>query len=187
MKPVLQKLLVENAPLLYKHFAENAQAKIDCPDDLFELIFELSGRIETFNRRFPKRRVRALKVAMVQGELQFITQRTPFSVRRSIAATAARIKARRRELRKRLLERAKMIPTVALFGSCLLPDWRRWMPDDHETLRNIISCAEKRAVVPQDFFDLSHWYRKLLSDEEKYLHFQERGFAGNKEIVMEKH
>lgn len=166
MKPVLQRLLVEHAPLLYKHFADSPQTKIDCPDDLFELIFDLSRQIEDFNRRFPKRRVRALKVAMVRGELHFITQRAPFSIRKRIAGTAARIRARRRELRNRLVERAKTIPTVPLFGSCLLPDWRRWMPDDRETLRGILAWAEKRAVVPQDFLDLAHWYRRLLDDEE---------------------
>ena len=64
-----------------------------------------------------------------------------------------------------LLERAKAIGTTALFGSSLLPDWKRLMPDDTDTLRKILGFAEKRAVVPQDHADLANWYKKYLNIE----------------------
>jgi hypothetical protein len=53
--------------------------------------------------------------------------------------------------------------TTALFGSILLPDWKRLMPDDTDTLRKILEYAEKRAIVPQDHADLANWYKIFLN------------------------
>ena len=163
MNQDLQSNLFTACPLLYKYFKGNPQMQIDCPDDLFEFIFELSSKIEDFNRRFPKRRVRAMKVAMESGELVFVAHRKIFTVNKLIAATASQIRSYRRNLKQALLERAKAIGTTALFGSRLLPDWKRLMPDDTDTLRKILAYAEKRAVVPQDHADLANWYKKYLN------------------------
>ncbi|MBQ9788721.1 MAG: hypothetical protein IJW31_03885 [Lentisphaeria bacterium] len=162
MKSELQENLVTTCPLLYKHYKGNSQMQIDCPDDLFEFIFELSGKIEDFNRRFPKRRVRAMKVAMEYGEFVFVTNKQVFTVQKLIAATTSQIRSYRRNLKQALLERAKAIGTTALFGSSLIPDWKRLMPDDTDTLRKILEYAEKRAIVPQDHTDLTNWYKKYL-------------------------
>ena len=163
MNRELKEKIFAAAPLLYKHFKGNPQMRIDCPDDLFEFIFELSSKIEDFNRRFPKRRVSAMKVAMESGEFVFGIHREVFTVNKLIAATASQIKSYRRTLKQALLERAKAIGTTALFGSSLLPDWKRLMPDDTDTLRKILEYAEKRAVVPQDHADLANWYKKYLN------------------------
>ena len=163
MRGELKEKLLTVCPLLYKHYKANPQMQIDCPDDLFELIFELSGTIEDFNRRFPKRRVRAMKVAMESGELAFVVHRKVFTVNKLIATTVSQIRSYRRNLKQALLERAKAIGTTALFGSSLLPDWKRLMPDDTDTLRKILGFAEKRAIVPQDHADLANWYKKYLN------------------------
>lgn len=166
MRGELREKLLMVCPLLYKHFKGNPQMQIDCPDDLFEFIFELSGKIEDFNRRFPKRRVRAMKVAMEYGEFVFVATKQVFTVQKFITATASQIRSYRRNLKQALLERAKAIGTTALFGSSLLPDWKRLMPDDTDTLRKILEYAEKRAVVPQDHVDLANWYKKYLNEEK---------------------
>ena len=162
----LQSNLFAKFPLLYKHYKANPQMQIDCPDDLFEFIFELSGKIEDFNKRFPKRRVRAMKVAMESGELAFGVHREVFTVNKLIAATASQIRSYRRSMKQALLERSKAIGTTALFGSSLIPDWKRLMPDDTDTLRKILEYAEKRAIVPQDHTDLANWYKKFLNIEK---------------------
>ena len=167
MNQDLQSNLFTACPLLYKHFKGNPQMQIDCPDDLFDFVFELSNKIEDFNRRFPKRRVRAMKVAMESGELVFGVHREVFTVNKLIATTVSQIRAYRRNLKQVLLERAKAIGTTALFGSRLLPDWKRLMPDDTGTLRKILEYAEKRAIVPQDHTDLANWYKKYLNEEKK--------------------
>ena len=64
MRGELKEKLLVTAPMLYKYFKDNPKNVIDCPDDLFEFIFELSVKIEDFNKRFPRRRVRFMKVAM---------------------------------------------------------------------------------------------------------------------------
>jgi hypothetical protein len=165
MNSELQEKLFAEFPLLYKHFKGNPQMQIDCSDDFFEFIFELSSKIEDFNRRFPKRRVWAMNVAMEYGELVFRVHRQVFTVNKLIAATASQIRSYRRNLKQALLERAKAIGTTALFGSSLLPDWKRLMPDDTVTLRKILRFAEKRAVVQQDYADLAIWYKRYLNIE----------------------
>ena len=166
MRGELKEKLLTVCPLLYKHYKANPQMQIDCPDDLFEFIFELSNKIEDFNKRFPKRRVRAMKVAMESGELAFVVHRKVFTVNKLIAATASQIRSYRRNLKQALLERAKAIGTTALFGSSLIPDWKRLMPDDTDTLRKILEYAEKRAIVPQDHADLANWRKKYLNEEK---------------------
>ena len=163
MNQDLQSNLFAEFPLLYKHFKDNPQMQIDCPDDLFEFIFELSNKIEDFNRRFPQRRVRAMKVAMESGELAFGVHREVFTVNKLIAATASQIRSYRRNLKQALLERAKAIGTTALFGSSLLPDWKRLMPDDTDTLRKILEYAEKYAVTQGDYEQCAKWYKKYLN------------------------
>ena len=163
MRGELKEKLLATAPMLYKYFKDNPKNVIDCPDDLFEFIFELSNKIEDFNSRFPKRRVRAMKVAMESGELVFGVHRQVFTVNKLIVATTSQIRSYRRNLKQALLERAKAIGTTALFGSRLLPDWKRSMPDDTGTLRKILEYAEKRAIVPQDHADLANWYKKYLN------------------------
>ena len=163
MRGELKEKLLTVCPMLYKHFKDNPKSVIDCPDDLFEFIFELSIKIEDFNKRFPRRRVRFMKVAMEYGEFVVITNRQVFTVQKLIAATTSQIRSYRRSLKQALLERTKMIGTTALFGSSLIPDWKRLMPDDTDTLRKILEYAEKRAIVPQDHTDLANWYKKYLN------------------------
>ena len=98
MRGELKEKLLATAPMLYKYFKDNPKNVIDCPDDLFEFIFELSNKIEDFNSRFPKRRVRAMKVAMESGELVFGVHREVFTVNKLIAATASQIRSYRRNL-----------------------------------------------------------------------------------------
>ena len=165
--------------MLYKHFKDNLKSMIDCPDDLFEFIFdlyefiiELSVKIEDFNKRFPRRRVRAMKVAMESGELIFVTNKQVFTIRKLINITVGKIKSYRRLLRQSFIGRAKTMGTMALFESRLIPDWKRQMPDELETLRKIFEIAEKYACVPDDYKQLSMWYKKYLNEdkwkEEKY-------------------
>ena len=163
MKPELSMQLFTACPLLYKHFKNNPKSVIDCPDDLFEFIFGLSCKIEDFNRRFPRRRVQFMKVAMEYGELVVITNKQVFTVKKFIAATTSQIRSYRRNLKQALLERAKVIGSTALFGSSLIQDWKHLMPDDTDTLRKILEYARKRAVVPQDHTDLTNWYKKYLN------------------------
>lgn len=162
MTPELQKKLISTYPVLYRYFKDN-QVRIELPDDLFEFIFELSCKIEDFNKRFPRRRVRVMKVAMEAGELVFTVHRQVYTVQKLISAAAVQIRSYRRRLKQALLERAKAIGSTALFGSCLLPDWKRLMPDDTDTLRKILEYAGKCAVVPQDHADLANWYKKYLN------------------------
>ena len=122
MNQDLQSKLFTACPLLYKHFKGNPKMQIDCPDDLFEFIFELSSKIEDFNRRFPKRCVRAMKVAMESGELVFGVHREVFTVNKLIAATASKIRAYRRNLKQVLLERAnpdQLNPVHSRFIRCI--------------------------------------------------------------------
>ena len=163
MRQELKEKLLATAPMLYKYFKDNPKNVIDCPDDLFEFIFELSIKIEDFNKRFPRRRVRFMKVAMEYGEFVVVTNRQVFTVQKLIAATTSQIRSYRRNLKQALLERAKAIGTTALFGSSLLPDWKRLMPDDTDTLRKILEYAEKYAVTQGDYEQCAKWYKKYLN------------------------
>ena len=166
MRGELKEKLLVTAPMLYKHFKDNPKSVIDCPDDLFEFIFELSVKIEDFNKRFPRRRVSIMKVAMEYGEFVVVTNQQVFTVQKLIAATTSQIRSYRRSLKQALLERAKAIGTTVLFSSRLIPDWKLFMPDDTDTLRKILEYAEKRAIVPQDYADLANWRKKYLNEEK---------------------
>ena len=166
MKEELQKKLVLECPRLYKHFKDNPKSMIDCPDDLFEFILELSVKIEDFNKRFPRRRAGAMKVAMESGELVFVTNKQVFTIRKLINITVGKIKSYRRLLRQSFIGRAKTMGTMALFESSLIPDWKRQMPDELETLRKIFEIAEKYACVPDDYKQLSMWYKKYLNEDK---------------------
>ena len=158
--------MLATAPRLYKYFKDNPKNVIDCPDVLFEFIFELAVKIEDFNKRFPRRRVRFMKMAMEYGEFVVITNRQVFTVQKLIAVTTSQIKNYRRSLKQALLERAKAIGTTVLFSSRLIPDWKLFMPDDTDTLRKILEYAERRAIVPQDHADLANWRKKYLNEEK---------------------
>ena len=45
MKQELKEKLLAAAPMLYKYFKDNPKNVIDCPDDLFDFIFELSTSV----------------------------------------------------------------------------------------------------------------------------------------------
>ena len=167
MRGELKEKLLVTAPMLYKYFKDNPKNVIDCPDDLFEFIFELSVKIEDFNKRFPRRRVRFMKVAMEYGEFVVVTNRQVFTVQKLIAATTSQIRSYRRSLKQALLKRAKAIGTTVLFSSRLIPDWKHLMPDDTDTLRKILEYAERRAIVPQDYADLANWSKKYLKGQEQ--------------------
>ena len=112
----LQKNLFSASPLLYKYFRENPQMQMEIPNDLFEFIFELSVKIEDFNRRFPRRRVRVMKLAMESGELIFAVNRQVFTVDKLITGASAQIRNYRRSLKQAFLERAKAI--LCLYQKC---------------------------------------------------------------------
>lgn len=179
MKKAKQTALLKTAPILYKHFAANPDVPIDCPDDLFDHLLELSIVLEAYNRRFPKRKVHALQIFMEHGTLRFLTDRTSFTVRKHINRTAAKIRARRSALRRELLERARAIPVTTLFGSCILKDWKRLMPDEPQMVETILRFAARRALVAEDFAMLARWYLNYRKDEERSLFY--RSLAEHKE------
>ena len=166
MKTELQQQLYEAAPVLYALAKESPAWKIGLPDDLFPFLLELSAGIEKFNRRYRKRYVRVLKIGIREARLEFLTQRQVPAVEKLIASTGTKIRQYRKVLRDSFLERARTMQSTALFGSRLLPEWKRTMPDELATLRKILACAERFACSAGDWQLLSAWYRRLLRDEE---------------------
>ena len=161
MNQDLQSNLFTACPLLYKHFKGNSPMQIDCPDDLFEFIFEPSGEWR-FQPTIPK--TAGSGDESCYGIWRISVWSTPGSF---YDKQISQIRSYRCNLKQSLLERAKAIGTTALFDSSLLPDWKRLMPDDTNTLRKILEYAEKRAIVPQDHTDLANWYKKYLNEEKK--------------------
>ena len=166
MKTELQQQLYEAAPVLYALARESPAWKIGLPDDLFPFLLELSAGIEKFNRRYRKRYVRVLKIGIREARLEFLTQRQVPAVEKLIAGTGTKIRQYRKVLRDSFLERARTMQSTALFGSRLLPEWKRTMPDELATLRKILSCAERFACSAGDWQLLAAWYRRFLRDEE---------------------
>ena len=166
MKTELQQQLYEAAPVLYGLARESPAWKIPLPDDLFPFLFELSGAIEKFNRRYRKRYVRVLKIDIREARLEFLTQRQVPAVEKLVAAARAKIRQYRKSLRESYLERARAMQSTALFESRLLPEWKRTMPDELATLRKILACAERFASSAGDWELLGAWYRRFLHDEE---------------------
>ena len=166
MKTELQQQLYEAAPVLYALAKESPAWKIGLPDDLFPFLLELSAGIEKFNRRYRKRYVRVLKIGIREARLEFLTQRQVPAVEKLIAGARTKIRQHRKTLRDSYLERARAMQSTALFGSRLLPEWKRTMPDERATLRKILTCAERFACSSGDWQLLAAWYRRFLRDEE---------------------
>ena len=166
MKTELQQQLYEAAPVLYALARESPAWKIGLPDDLFPFLLELSAGIEKFNRRYRKRYVRVLKIGIREARLEFLTQRRVPAVEKLVAAARTKIRQYRKSLRESYLDRARTMRSTALFGSRLLPEWKRIMPDELVTLRKILACAERFAGSPGDWQLLAAWYRRFLRDEE---------------------
>ncbi len=149
MNPELQKKLFDAAPVLFG--ARGRQWNIELPDDLFPFISELVARIENFNQRYRKRYVRALKISMADGKLEFLLHRQVKSLNQAISATYTKIRLHRKQLKTDLLNRAKAIQCTALFVLRLLPDWKNLMPDGKRTLCEILRYAERYAQTPADW------------------------------------
>ena len=75
MNDTLKKQLVRAAPILYKIAGKSPEWKIEASNDLFPFLQELSLEIEKFNRRYRKRAVMVMKIAMTGGELVFLLHR----------------------------------------------------------------------------------------------------------------
>lgn len=166
MSPELQKQLFEAAPLLFRQAMTAPKWKIGAPDDLYPFLTELAAAIEKFNRRYSRRRVCVLKIAVVEGVLECAFSRQVPCIEKLAAAARRNILNHRKALREEFLERAKKIGSTALFGSRLLPEWRLRMPDERATLAQILKYAERRAVSEGDWQFLADWYRIRLRDPE---------------------
>ena len=169
MNEILKKQLFQAAPILYEIAAKSPEWKVETPDDLFPFLHELSLEIEKFNSRYRKRAVMVMKIAMKGGELIFLVQRRIPAIEKRIISARHKIRIYRKELREALLTRAKHMGTTALFGSSLIPDWRRSMPDDPATLRLILQAAEKFAVSMGDWTLLAGWYKRYLHSNDDFL------------------
>ncbi len=168
MKTELLHKLYEAAPILYGMALKSPEWKIGLPDDLFPFLFELSAQIEKFNRRYRKRYVRVLKISIRETQLEFLTQRPVPAIDKLIAGARMKIRQYRKGIRESYLERARTMHSTALFESCLLPDWKRVMPDELSTLRKILACAERFAISKGDWLLVANWYRKVLRDQENF-------------------
>lgn len=168
MKTELLHKLYEVAPILYGMVLKSPEWKIGLPDDLFPFLFELSVQIEKFNRRYRKRYVRVLKISIRETQLEFLTQRPVPAIDKLIAGARMKIRQYRKGIRESYLERARTMHSTALFESCLLPDWKRVMPDELSTLRKILSYAERFAISKGDWLLVANWYRKVLRDQENF-------------------
>ena len=168
MKTELLNKLYEAAPILYGMALKSPEWKIGLPDDLFPFLFELSAQIEKFNHRYRKRYVRVLKISIREAQLEFLTQRPVPAIGKLIAGTRMKIRQYRKGIRESYLERARTMHSTALFESCLLPDWKRVMPDELSTLRKILACAERFAISKGDWLLVANWYRKVLRDQENF-------------------
>ena len=169
MNTELQRQLFQTAPILYAMALKSPAWKIGASDDLFPFLNELSLEIEKFNRRYRKRAVRVMKIAMVGGELVFLVHRQIPAIEKKIISARHRIRLYRKELRAAFLLRAKHMGTTALCGSALIPDWKRIMPDDLATLRLILQEAEKFAVSRGDWETLAGWYKRYLRNDDDAL------------------
>ena len=162
----VQKQLFDAAPLLFRQAAAAPKWKIDAPDDLYPILAELAAAVEKFNRRYSRRRVRVLKIAVSEGVLECVFNRRIPCIEKLVATARRNIRDHRRELRGDFLERAKKMQSTALFASRLLPEWRLVMPDERTTLTNILKYAERCAVSDDDWRCLAGWYRRILRDPE---------------------
>lgn len=166
MSPELQKQLFDAAPLMFRQAAAAPKWKIDAPDDLYPFLSELAAAVEKFNRRYSRRRVRILKIAVIEGTLECVFNRHVPCIEKLVGAARRSIRDHRKTLREEFLERAKKMQSTALFASRLLPEWRLLMPDERATLAKLLSYAERWAVSDDDWRFLADWYRKFVRDPE---------------------
>lgn len=173
MRKELQNNLFEAGTVLYgacsRVSGRNSKAwKFECPDDCFDILLDLTIKLEDYNRRFPNRRIRAVSVKMEDGKLNFQVQRASAGIQRIITSSCAAMTRHRSGLKKTMISRAKKIQCTALFESKLLPDWKRLMPDDKDTCRKILQIAEKTARLPVEWERIAGWYKSYLRDNLEY-------------------
>lgn len=101
--------------------------------------------------------------------LVFLLHRQIPAIEKRVITARRKIRIYRRELREALLTRAKHMGSTVLFGSRLIPDWKRIMPDDLVTLRLILQAAEKFAVSRGDWESLAGWYKRYLHNDDDAL------------------
>ena len=101
--------------------------------------------------------------------LVFLLHRQIPAIEKRVITARRKIRIYRRELREALLTRAKHMGSTVLFGSRLIPDWKRIMPDDLATLRLILQAAEKFAVSRGDWESLAGWYKRYLHNDDDAL------------------
>lgn len=101
--------------------------------------------------------------------LVFLLHRQIPAIEKRVITARRKIRIYRRELREALLTRAKHMGSTVLFGSRLIPDWKRIMPDDLATLRLILQAAEKFAVSRGDWESLAGWYKRYLRNDDDAL------------------
>ncbi len=102
IKNELQQKLFETGTILYGARSVGAW-KFECPDCIFDILLRLTENIESYNQKFPRRRIRALIVKMEEGKLVFQTQRTSPHIERLIASARHEVKLLRAEQRLILL------------------------------------------------------------------------------------
>ena len=166
MSPELQKQLFDAAPLMFRQAAAAPKWKIDAPDDLYPFLSELAAAVEKFNRRYSRRRVRVLKIAVREGVLECVFSRHVPCIEKLVGAARRSIRDHRKTLREEFLERAKKMQSTVLFASRLLPEWRLLMPDERATLAKLLAYAERWAASDEDWRFLADWYRKFVRDPE---------------------
>ena len=167
MRTELQKKLFGIAPLMFRQAAAAPKWKIDAPDDLYVFIAELAAAVEKFNRRYSRRRVRVLKIAVSEGVLECVFNRRVPCIEKLVGVERRNISDHRRQMREEFMERAKKMQSTVLFASRLLPEWRLRMPDERTTLAKILKYAERGAVSDDDWRLLAGWYRRLLRAPEE--------------------
>ena len=167
MRPELQKQLFEIAPLMFRQVSEAPRWKIGAPDDLYPFLADLASAVEKFNRRYSRRRVRVLKIAVAEGVLECVFSRQVPCIEKLVAVARRNIREHRKTLREGFLVRARLMQSTALFGSRLLPEWKLFMPDERATLAKILKYAERCAASDDDWRLLAGWYRLLLRDAEE--------------------
>ena len=162
----LQWRLFDAAPLMFRQAAAAPRWKIDAPDDLYPILAEFAAAVEKFNRRYSRRRVRVLKIAVREGVLECVFNRHVPCIEKLVGAARRSIRDHRRQMREEFLERAKKMQSTALFASRLLPEWKLLMPDERATLAKLLAYAERWAASDADWRFLADWYRKFVRDPE---------------------
>lgn len=170
MKNEFQERIIATGTILYgacRISTGRTSWHIECSDDLFAILRDLTIRIEAYNLRHRKKGyVRAMKVDVEEGKLVFMTHRKVPCVEKWIGQARMEIRRHRLPIRQDLRTRARSIQTTALFASKLIPDWRRLLPDELLTFRRILHYAERRAMSKGDWILLGRWFSSYLKDSE---------------------